>query len=257
MAHTFNGNAIQTVNIVTSDIDHLSAPDTDLSMFVISHANDNAITNAENQKKKIVIKGQLNAIGLTLTQFESLLDTFKGYFVGINKNLDLDYAGTTRRYIATPQVANIDRPGGLLFANFQVSFLCKPYGSSTFAITLVSNTTQTAATINYTPNFLGSAPIQQPIVTITYTANSTGGTAKTVMIGNNGNGQVISITRIWSATDVLVVNSVTKSVTVNGLAIDFTGGFPEFPLGPGSLNYTDNFTSRSYNINVSAFSRWL
>lgn len=246
---SYDSNSLQTANILTNSIDHFSLPTKTLNLYALAQANRSAIPYISYPSKTITVTGVI--VDTTIAGLDARLDTFRSYFVGQDKNLDIDYNGSTRRYIATVNTLTIDRPGGLLYANFSIEFICViPFGTDTSQTTILNPTGRTLAAYTDSYTFAGTAPYQKPIFTITFTAIS-GGTTKTVTVGNASNGQSISVTRTWTAGDVLVVDTTLKTVTVNGVAVDFTGAFPEFPPGAQSITYNDNFTtSRTFNYNV-------
>jgi len=255
-AIAFNTNDLQTAIIETADIDHESTAERKFSIFEIANSNTNTIPYEYYPKKIIPIAGQVNGAGIV--DLDGKLDTFRGYFLGTDKNLDIGYGGGTRRYIATATKVGIKRPGGLSFALFSIEFTCKPFGMSTSSTNAVSATGRTLGTYNDAHTFLGNAPYQSPIYTYTLTA-VTGGTAKTVSFGNLNTGQQINITRTWANSDVVVIdtNPLTASVKVNGNVVAFTGAFPTFAKGSQTLTYSDNFTTRTFNIAVPYYPRFL
>ena len=99
------------------------------------------------------------------------------------------------------------------------------------------------------PTFLGNAPEQYPVITITLTA-VTGGSAASIFVGNNGTGQQLTITRTWSASDVLVIDTFNRTVKVNNVEVDFGGHSPLFAPGAGTLGYVDTFTTRTFTISA-------
>lgn len=406
---SFNSNSLQTDHIFTNDIDDGSAPTRVLSLYTLGHANGSKIPFDQYTGKNITINGTI--FGDTITDLDSRIDQFKSYFLGIDKNLDIDYNNTTRRYIATMQSITINRPGGLGYAGFTVSLVCSaPFGrttttrtildsslgnlmlnpsfetdtsswivnnaavisrvttehqsgvaalqvvtggvtndgvfgnftrpmnrggtftfspyvkapvgviitievdtfdtNATFKRSLVTTVTGNgawqrasitvaltddeadvnlyvgtstattfyvdavqfeqagaasafpAATSRTTSSYVdsitvgGTAPWQRVKATITYSAISSTG-SQAVSFGNNNTGQQISVNRTWTTGDVLVVDSITRTVTVNGTVVDYTGAFPEFQPGNQAFSYSDGFTTRTFNINVVYYPEYL
>lgn len=257
---SFGGSNLQTFDgnrgIIVQDIDAESMPTKENKMYPLANSNGSKITYVNYPSKPITITGQVN--GINTADLDTLLDTFRGYFAKQDQNLDFDYAGGTRRYIATINSLDIKRPGGLQYANFTALFDCtQPFGQNinpTQALNITTARTSAAYTDAHT--FLGTAPYQLPIITITYSA-ITGGTGQVVNFGNDSNGQQITVTRTWAAGDVLSIDVVQKTVTINGSLIDFTGAFPQFPPGAGSFSYSDSFTTRSFTINVVYYPMFL
>lgn len=254
---TFDGNSMQTANILTQVIDHGSHPVKAVSPIALAHANRSVIPSIFYPNKLITVSGEILST-VSIADLDNILDTFRSYFTGNNKNLDIDYNSTTRRYYSTPTNVSISRPGGLLYAEFQVQFFCAdPFGYNTGTSTLKNDTAIT--TLPYAPSmtFLGNAPTQSPVITYTLTTVTGNSGGQTVMIGNAATGQTISINRVWTAGDVVVIDTYNKTVTVNGQPSAFTGAFPLFSPGTGSFNYNDPFATRSISFNVTCTPAWL
>lgn len=243
---SFAGNSLQTANIFVKNIDHYSIPAKNIALMTLDHDNKSSIPFTSYSSRAIVIEGVIT--GSSVADLDSKLDTFRSYFVSQDQNLDIDYNGSTRRYIATLDAANsqIDRPGGLLYAEFSLKFICtNPFGQDTTPTTLLNQATRTLATYNDNVTVGGTAPYQLPIITVTLTAVSATG-SQTMFVGNNANGQGIYITRsVWANGDVVVINCTLKTVTVNGAAAIFSGAFPELAPGAQQIGYLDTFTSRT------------
>jgi hypothetical protein len=253
---TFNSNSLQTANIIVSNIDHGSTPDTTLNIFKLAKAPRSTVTSALNQQKTIILSGSI--VGSSIADCDAQIDTFKGYLIGTEKNLDIDYNGSSRRYVATKNKATIDRPNNLAWASFQAEFICsQPYGTDTGVSSLLNVSARTSATYSDTLTVGGNAEWQTPIITITITA-LTGGTNATVTIGNANNGQACAVTRTWLAGEVLVIDtsSINNPVTVNGGAVDFAGALPNFNVGSQVITYHDTFSTRTFNYLVQNYNRW-
>lgn len=252
---TYNGNSLQTPYILSQDFD-METPSKDTKLYAIDHANKSVIPYASYPNRTIKITGEL--IGDTIADLDSRIDAFKAFFNGQDQNLDIDYAGSTRRFIATLNSAPaITRPGGLTFASFALEFICtSPFGRATASTTLLSATGRTASSYADTLTFAGTAPYQQPVITVTYTTISTP-TTTSVVISNNSNGQNVTITRTWTSGDILQVDCFNKVITVNGNIVGFFGAYPEFPPGSGVLAYSDGLASRTFNVNVAYIPQYL
>ena len=252
---TFDSNDLQTANIITADISHASIPTKDLSLYALANSNKSVISNIDYPSKVIRVSGKI--VGSSITDLDSRLDTFRSYFNGQEKNLDIGYNGSTRRYIATANSVNTDRPGGLQHADFSIEFICtEPFGRNTTATSALSANARTAASYTDTYVFVGTAPYQLPIVTITLSA-VTGGTGF-LSFSNSENGQGITITdQSFVNGDVIVISSEDKTVKLNGIDIDFMGAFPEFEIGSQDFSYTDGFTTRTFDYDVDYYPLYL
>jgi phage-related protein len=260
-AISFDSNSLQTyvpatdVGIITNGIEHTNLPAKDAAMYPLANANQSAIPYVGYPSKVVTIAGVIK--GSTSANLDSRIDSFKAYFLGKDKNLDIEYNGTTRRYCATANTISVVRRQKALFATFEIEFICTlPFGKNTTATTALSASGRTSSGYTDAYTFLGSAPFSLPVITITYSAVSGG--ASFVTFGNNGNGQGITITdQTWVAADVLEIDVANRTVKKNGVEIDFLGAFPEFAPGAQNFSYSDGFTTRTFAITVSYYQMWL
>lgn len=252
---TFDSNSLQTSSILTADISHESIPVKEAKLYNLAHANASKIPYVSYPSRSIRIAGKV--IGTSIADLDSKLDSFRAYFIGTDKNLDIDYNGSTRRYIATVNGLSIDRPGGLQYAKFEAEFMCtQPFGRNTAATTALTAAGRTLSGYTDLHTFLGTAPYQLPVITITITA-VTGGTGA-VTFANSANSQGVTITgQTFVATDVIEIDCLNKTIKKNGVAIDFLGAFPEFAPGSQSMTYSDGFTTRTFTILVTYFPMYL
>lgn len=258
---SFNSNDLQTydpttnVGIITNLLEHTDIPEQVGELFAIADADGSSIPSINYPSKRIPFGGAIK--GSSQDDLDARIDTFKGYFNGKNKNLDIDYAGTTRRYIATKNSLLVRRQQTALFATFTGEFVCtRPFGIET-SITSITNTlNHTSATLTVTPTIGGSAPYQYPIFTITIDAVT--GTGDYIQLTNDNNGQDMLLFGLGlTGSDVLVIDCAERTVTVNGNIVDYRGTFLELEPGANSITYTDGFTTRTVDIVAGYYKRYL
>jgi hypothetical protein len=252
---SFNGNDLQTASILTAEIAHEGIPTKDAQAYALAHANKSALPFINYPSKTITLRGKL--VGTSITNLDGLIDTFNAYFNTKDGNLDIDYNSGTRRYICTLDSMELDRPGGLAFANFTLVFICtQPFGQATSATTANTESNQTGATDTFTHTYVGSAPYQLPVITITYDSVTAGGSY--VSVTNNANGQgIMVIDHTFIAADVLEIDCKNRTVKINGTEVDFLGSFPELPPGSQQLNYADGFSARQFDITITYYPLYL
>lgn len=181
---SFAGNSLQTANIFVKKIDHFSIPAKNINLLALDHANKSAIPFTSYPTRIIVVEGTIQ--GSSIADLDSRLDTFKSWFLAQDQNLDIDYNSGTRRYIATLDSgnSNIDRPGGLLYADFSLQFICtQPFGMDTATTSLLSASGRTLSSYADNVTCNGTAPYQLPI--FTYTLNSSQ-SSSTNLVANPG-----------------------------------------------------------------------
>lgn len=259
---SFAGNNLQNgTSIIVDMIDHMSLPTKDAKQYALSHASASKIPFISYPSKTITVKGTL--IGTSIANLDSLIDTLKSYLItAADQTLAIDWNNISlgRVYTATVNKMTFTRPGNFNYGKFEIEFVCNnPYGQDPSSTTALNDTGRTSGSYSDSFTFTGTAPWQRPVITITYSAISPTTSSQSVSFGNNSTGQVITVTRTWTATDVLVIDCTQKTVTVNGLTtgFSFSGAFPEFAPGSGTMVYGDSFTSRTMTENVVYTALWL
>lgn len=259
---TFNSNDLQTydpatnVGIITNVIDHTDGPDLLMSLLGLADADGSSIPSINSPSKPIALAGAIK--GSSQADLDSRIDTFKGYFIGKDKNLDIAYGAGTRRYIATAGKPLIQRGERSFIARFQVPITCtNPYGLDTSSSNLwAAKNNFTSATFTETPTVGGNAPHQLPIFTITLDAFT--GAGDYLMISNDNNNQEILLYGLGlDAGDVIVIDCVERIVTVNGNEVNYYGTFLELEPGANSITYTDGFVTRTVDVSATYVKRWL
>ena len=259
---SFNSNDLQTydpttnVGIITNLIDHTDGPELDFTLLGLADANGSSIPSINSPSKAVALAGAIK--GSSQADLDNRIDTFKGYFVGKDKNLDIAYGSGTRRYIATAGKPLIKRSQKSFIATFQVPIVTtNPYGLDTSATDLWAiKNNFTSATFTETPTVGGNAPYQLPIFTITIDALT--GDGDYVQISNGNNNQEMLIYGLGlEAGDVIVIDCVERTVTVNDVEVDYFGTFLELEPGAASITYTDGFTTRTVDVAASYTKRWL
>lgn len=261
-ALTFNSNDLQTydtttaLGIITNVIDHTDGPEMLTGLYGLADADGSSIPNINYSSKPLALAGAIK--GSSQSDLDSRIDTFKGYFIGKDKNLDITYGAGTRRYIATAGVPKIQRKQKSFIATFQVPITCtNPFGLDTTPTDLwtVKNNF-TSATFTETPTVGGNAPFQLPIITITIDAIT--GAGDYVQISNDNNNQEIMIYGLGlTAGDVIVIDCEQRIVSLNGDEVDYYGTFLELEPGANSITYTDGFTTRTVDVSAIYTKRWL
>jgi hypothetical protein len=213
-------------------------PDIDLKTANLVRSDGAIVLSSRFAKKVITVFGYI--LAPSRTAYEQTFDELKWRLSGKQRPLVLVQAGNERVYNATvTQVSEGFIEGGKTYIT--VTFTASdPFGRDG-TNQIFDSGTFTTATKSLDHIFAGYAAVL-PKMTATISAIS-GGTAKTVTLGNGVTGQQIQVTRNWIAGDVLVVDSDSQKVTVNGVVVDFTGFFPAFQPGTAYAGYSDNFTT--------------
>lgn len=258
---SFDSNNLQTFNpatgrgIITNSIEHTDVPTKDVQIFELADANGSSIPSITYPSKLVRIAGALK--GTSHADLDNLIDTFKSYFNGKEKNLDIAYGSGTRRYIATANAIGISRQQKLPTAIFSIEFICTlPFGIDTTPTQIAAVSGHTTASLTMSATLGGSAPIQLPEIEITLVSIT--GDGDYIQLSNDDNGQDLLLYGLGLADgDVIKISAADREVTINDVPVDYTGSFFELPVGPVSITYSDGFTDREVDIDINYYKRWL
>lgn len=242
----FNSNnigAIAGVDLYNFDVHQL--PERDIKINKVARRDLSIITSSEWTQKEI--PAYMDICSGTRAETEDTVQYVKSLLQPQNGKLELEMGGDVVSWTATMNEFQTEWVGNKAYV--EVTFLASdPLGRKS----LVSGATGTAVTTSTWESNMtieGSATAL-PIITVLFNA-VTGGTSKSVTIRNAKTTQGMTINRTWLAGDELVINSDALTVTVNGTAVDFTGMFPQFPVGNQQVTYLDTLTTRNVNISLS------
>lgn len=205
--------------------------------------------------KPVTIEGLLKAA--TSTALEAKIDEVIAALSVVGGTLDIDHAGGTRRFICSSANIAIDRENyGATVVGYSVEFMVPSgYGSDTASSSFGSGQVTTATgSIAVT---VGGSYKAAPDIDITLTAVNAGGPAKAIRIGNPANGTGLSITADFITGDVISLRGEDRLVYRNGQTLYGTGIFPTWEPGVGSIEYADDFTTRTADITGTYTKRWL
>lgn len=252
---TFNSYDMQSSTVMTQEIDDGSAFDREVTAHKLLRMGGAVVTDATYYTKTIAVKGML--LGTSAANAEALIDTFQTQMAVMDKNLDIGYGGSTRRYVCTPTKVSVKRPNrGSYWANFEVDFLATEYGRDTSTTALLSASANTSASRTIGLTVGGSAPDQLLRFQVTVTA-ATGLTNKYITITNDTTETAIQVVRTWVVGDVLEVDVANTTVKVNGTLVDFNGAFPYFTPGTHDSIMTNDFTTRTLTTTIDYTKRYL
>lgn len=264
IAITFNNYSLQSSTVITSEIQHENFVQKRLNIQKFAQKEGGRLVSPEFDVKTISMRGTIK--GTSQSNLESTIDTFKKNLNASEKNLDIDYSGGTRRYIATCSKILIDRKRYTVdMVDFELEFMVNnpPFGTNLDTNTLedLANTGSSAATV--TGEIDGYADFSgtfrpNPIVKITF--NSVTGVNNIRLLVTNGDGYLsgtyIENHKFYNG-DVLIIDTKEGTVQINGTDVDFIVGFPRFTLNNNS--YTLKVIGNSYNIDLKIiyYQLWL
>lgn len=249
---TLNSLNLQANGYTTESVVHESFG-ANLSEMSIPHRDGAKLTSYTYDKRAIVLKGTIINTTATLTQVQ--IDTFKYTVMGaMGVNLDLSYAGTTRRYKVN--VKNVSLPREYYNLTFipwtiECEAIDPPFGMDTSATT--GYTTTDSGNLSASVTIEGTA---QPVPQIKFTVTTKGSMVDFVFKNITTNTEITVTPDSISDGDVFIIDTDTYTVTQNGTQIfTYSGVFPDFQVGANAFTVTTACTAYAFEIDYTK--RWL
>lgn len=249
---SFDSNNLESAYLIVNRLNKSDAPTREIQSENLSYQDGFNVVSNFWRSRTIMIGGTIDAS--SAAHLADTLDTLKQNLSGVNKNLDVDYGNSTRRYKGT--LTRLEAPEeffNITHLPYTAEFLCQPFGYATLNQTLTSNDV-TGATYSNTLSVVGTYK-PQPIITITM--NSATSVTGGFSFANTTTGDTISISGSITGSDVFVINTETHKVTKNGVQVDFTGPMPDFATGDNAFTITMAGTARQYDLVISYPPRYL
>lgn len=229
----FDNTELVNTTYVPRFVKHESSPEREMVLLPVTRQNGSVRVSSRYATKTIIVQGIIT--GTSQANLEANIDTLKELFSRLDKNLDIDWNGATRRYVATCSKHEFDRDHfHLLFCPWTAEFVAPAgIGKDTASTSLYDTAGITATTTAITLTFAGSAQ-PKPIFTIDMT---TVGSAQVVKLLNVDTGEYIKIDGPFTNGDQIIVNCLTLAVTLNGAVKTFRGSLPNFYVGGNSFQF--------------------
>lgn len=241
----YDGQSIQTDNIILNQIDHESLDYKELNSQRLGNTPGGKLVDIEYRPRVIRISGTI--IGTSKSDLETRLDNLKLLCNRQEKNLDIQYLTDYRRYKVTQALFAVTRQFfHINHVDFEIEFLCSrfPFGIPRDTST-VEFLAKTVGTFEGTTGVL-KGTYEHPMPKIKMTINSATNLTK-IYFENQTTGGSITIERDFSAGEELIIDPTEQTVRVDGVAVDFSGVFSEFNL---SNDFKVIFTSTSHDVDV-------
>ncbi len=244
---SYNSFSLQDSNWKTRILRHKSWPEKSIDLEMRPRDDGFIIVKTYLNQKRIEVEGML--VCSTNADLRTKLDNMKKALRPKEKNLDIDYGGSTIRYTASvEEIVISDDYYHITALPYRILFLADPVGKST-----------TTNSENY-DNVTGSSYSNSIIITgsgnskptIKFTVDSevdlTKIHFKNLNFDNVSNS--ISVSQSFNAADVLVIDCEEKTVQVNDADVDFEGVFPVFTPNTNSFTLTLNSTSHQIDLAI-------
>jgi hypothetical protein len=232
----FDGTEILNTTYIPRFIKHESPPERILNILDLPRDDGSVLISSKYGRKYIPIQGVL--VGSSESDLESKIDTFKELFSRTNKNLDITFAGATRRYKASVESFSFDRDYyNISYVPWQARFvIVEGVGEDTTEtayknedeITPGSDGVQSAWTL------AGTAP---PKPRVTITPNATGADCRGVAIVNEDNSQriMVPVSGGLASGTPIEIDFRLKTAKLAGVETEYLGQFPEMKVGVNNM----------------------
>jgi hypothetical protein len=251
MIVSFDSVTLTTATYLPRFVKHESTSDRQLSSLSLAGNDGEVLVLDRRGRKTVQMRGTL--IGTSQSDLESKIDAFVELFSRPEKNLDIDWNGGTRRYVATCVRHEFDRDHFHISvvpwtAEFVVLSGEGKDSSDTNALTNQLVTITTPGTTSFT--IVGSKGAQ-PVITIDGSDDLPNSvqfpsTAKGLEFKNTDTGEkiVVNVDGTWNgATKKIIIDCLNKEVrqtitTGSEVVVPFYGTFPRFRVGTNNVQIT-------------------
>ena len=245
-------NLLSVSGLSITGTDTFRYPNRDVKSFALTQTDKSVTTSAFYSSRPVNIRGIIVATGRE--DLDTSISELRNILEAKNQTLQLPVFGLQRQLknVTVSNVAFQDTAGG--YTGFDIEFnAADPFFYGTTLLEVLSVINLTSGNKSYPITFSGTAK-QEPI--IRYIVDAVGSTtSRIVSLINPALEQTLAINRVWSVGDELIVNCSEKTVKVNGVDVEFTGTILYWSRGAGHINYTDEFSSRQVDLNVSYYKR--
>jgi hypothetical protein len=254
----FDSTELRNTTYIPRYVKHESATERELNILNLARDNGGVLVNDRRGIKVITLQGILTAS--TQALLETAIDNFKELFSRTAKNLDIEWAGSTRRYVATCKSHNFDRDYfHLLFVPWTAEMVVvSGFGEDTSETTVVNADTFIA---NYKTKAITLAGSADPKIRFSIAIDSPNNTIKGVELKNTDTGERVYATSFTSLEAKTVeIDTKLKTFKVAGVEVPYYGVFPKFIIGTNNIQISlgdiidQQFAPTTVNSNYSIHS---
>jgi len=256
---TFNGTSLQDQYTKIGELDHESMDQRELQYERLGTRDGAKLVDDGMAPKTIKFGGTIKSSDGTKETLETQIDALKANLHPTEKTLLIDYISGTRKYIGTFRITKIQRKFyQISYADIQLEFVASnpPVGIGGSSTTIdYAAVTQAGGTWDDVAAFDGT---YFPFPRFKYTINSETGMTS-IILRNTDTGEEMTITPDagFTAGDIVIVNTDDLTVTVNGVASDYSGVFPSFELGNNNIQHVFDGTAYNVSLSILYFKRYL
>jgi len=231
-------------------IDSVGFPSTDVKISPSLTDDGGLATSLYYRDKVITVSGEIAAS--SYEDMQTAVREIMNRCQGVNKTLNFDVEGTRTVYTASMENVSMKESRGgfmeikLMFVAHDPIGVSAGYNSTTdTGITAIDN--DTAVTVAGSYHAL-------PVITLTINSITVTNPATVTITSDNG---ALAISRDWAVNEVLIIDSESRTVKVDGTAVLYSGILPTLNVGSTDITYDDTFTARNIDILLKHKTRFL
>lgn len=254
---TYDAVSLQDSTYQTQEIEHESMDHKLLNEQRFGNRDGAKVVDITFAPRTIILRGVVT--GATIDTLETNLDALMQLMNRGKKNLDIAYASGTRRYQAYCRSVKVIRQHfNITFAPFEIEFMV---GDPPFGTTLDTTTAEFTGVGTSVGTFSGTftaTGTRRPLPIIQFNING-GSNIVDITFQNLTTGGAITVTPAggFVGGDVLKINTNDYTVTINGVAVDYTGFFPEFAQGANDVKRVIHSTWHSIDMKIIYYPLYL
>jgi len=233
----FDSTELLNTTYIPRYVKHESSTDRELGIMNLARDNGSVLVNDRRGTKTITLKGILT--GATESALETAIDNFKELFSRQQKNLDISWAGSTRRYVATCKSHNFDRDYfHLLFVPWTAEFIVLNGVGEDLSETIIVDSESFGQ--NYKTKTISLGGTASPKIKFSIDVNSPNNYIYGVQLKNTATGEAIMAYSDISSlhNKILEIDTRLKTVKIDGFSSKYIGMFPNFIVGNNKIMIT-------------------
>lgn len=204
---TFNSFFLKSIDYTLIKID-VGTPTSKINKYELVRSDGQVVTSQNYGEREITVEGKINAN--TLDDMTTKLDSLKANLVGIDKNLDVYYGNTLRRYTATVKSFEYKTQG--YFCEYTIVFTANAFGVEVNNSALVFGTYSSSLT-SYSNTIEGSYK-SRPVIQLVVNQIDPYWQTAYLDIANNALSQRLRIDRTWNWYETLIIDAELKTISL-------------------------------------------
>jgi len=240
----FDGFSFIDNNLVITEIDYMTVAPRMNQLETRANRDGADLVQSLLGVKPITIAGYYAPN--TILEAQNMYDILVKALNRQQRPLYVPHAGSTRKFIVTPENIIISEPQGLNRITFSFQFVVPEGKSISDSSVIMVSQTVTTSTATIPLTIQGSAKAR-PLITLQYGSVS-GGTGGVVSVRNARDFIGITVTGNFVTSDTLTIDSDNFQIFKGTTLLPPVGRLPSWEAGAGSLYYSDTFASRSVTI---------